>query len=293
MNTNRRKFLATVGMTLGAGLLTQNTFSNSESTAAITVGDLMDAFIREVPGAPFSSTVDTLKAGSRDMAITGVVTTMFPTLSIIRKAIGLKANFLIVHEPSYYNHLDDTAWLSGSDVYNFKAKLLQESNLAIWRNHDYVHSLAQDGVMAGVVEQLNWKRYYQQGRSLTIPATTLGDLIKHVKVKMDVPALRYAGNLTQTCEKVLLMPGAAGGKRQIEMLMREKPDVIICGEVSEWETPEYVRDANAKGDRLGLIVIGHAASEEAGSEFMAQWVKRNFPSIPVSHVPATNSLGVI
>jgi len=61
-----------------------------------------------------------------------------------------------------------------------------------------------------------------------------------------------------------------GGRRQMELAMKEKPDVIIVGESPEWETPEYVRNANEMGEKLSLIVIGHSASEEGGSEFMAE-----------------------
>ena len=70
------------------------------------------------------------------------------------------------------------------------------------------------------------------------------------------------------------MPGASGGKSQITAISKNKPDVLICGEVQEWETAEYVRDAEAKGDALSLIVLGHIASEEPGSEWMKNWLQK-------------------
>jgi putative NIF3 family GTP cyclohydrolase 1 type 2 len=87
-----------------------------------------------------------------------------------------------------------------------------------------------------------------------------------------------------------LLPGAAGGKRQISEMSTKKPDVLICGEISEWETAEYVRDAQAKGDKLSLIVLGHIASEEPGSEFMIGWLKQNVPNIKAIHIHPGNSL---
>ena len=110
---------------------------------------------------------------------------------------------------------------------------------------------------------------------------------------MKVPALRYVGDLDQSISKVLLLPGAMGGRRQIEITMKEKPDVIIVGESPEWETPEYVRNANEMGEKLSLIVIGHSASEEGGSEFMAKWIKKNFPEIKTTHHPSGNSLNIL
>jgi len=292
MKSNRRNFIKKSSLLIGTGLI-GNPFSVYPSSLKnYTVGEIIDIFIAQVANAPFPKTVDTLKTGSKEQQVTGIVTTMFATVTVIRKAIELKANFIIAHEPTFYNHLDETEWLENDPVYQFKRKLLDEHGIAVWRNHDYVHSLKIDGVQAGVVKELGWESYYKQNAVLNLPETTLGDLITHIKTKMNVPALRYVGDLSQRASKLLLIPGAAGGRRQIEMMQKEKPDVLICGESPEWETPEYVRNANEMGEKLALIVIGHSASEEGGSEFMAEWIKENLPEMPVYHVPSGNSLSV-
>ena len=291
---NRRDFLLKSSTFLGTSIfLNPLDLFSAPKKAEYTVGDIMDLFISKVPNAPFSPTVDTLKGGSRDQVVTGIVTTMFATITVIRKAIELKANFIIVHEPTFYNHQDETAWLASDPVYQFKADLLKENGIAVWRNHDYVHSLPIDGVQAGVVDELGWNEYYNQNAVLNLPETTLGNLIDHIKSKLGVPALRYVGDLNQKASKILLLPGAIGGRRQIEIMMQEKPDVLICGESPEWETPEYVRNANEMGENLGLIVIGHSASEEGGSEFMKSWIEENVKGIPVYHIPSSNSLEII
>ncbi|MFC3880066.1 Nif3-like dinuclear metal center hexameric protein [Algoriphagus namhaensis] len=292
--TSRRNFLSKSSTLLAAGVFLHpiELFSHAKK-ATFTVGEIMDAFIAQVPGAPFENTVDTLKTGSKTQVVTGIVTTMFATVSVIKKAIELNANFIIVHEPTFYNHLDETEWLENDPVYQFKQELLAKNGIAVWRNHDYVHRLEIDGVQAGVVQQLGWDDYYKQNAVLEIPTSTLEELISHIKAKLEVPAMRYVGDLSQPVSKVLLLPGAIGGRRQIEMAMQEKPDVIIVGESPEWETPEYVRNSNEMGINLSLIVIGHSASEEGGSEFMANWVKTEFPEIPTFHIPSGNSLNII
>ena len=292
MKSNRRNFIKSSSLIIGTGLIANPFTAFSFSEKDYTVGEIMDLFIAQIPKAPFPQTVDTLKTGSREQKVTGIVTTMFATITVIREAIELKANFIIAHEPTFYNHADDTVWLDADPVYQFKRKLLDEYGITVWRNHDYVHSLAIDGVQAGVVKELGWEEYYRQHAVLNLPETTLGNLITHIKTKMNVPALRYVGDLSQKLSKIALMPGAAGGRRQIEMIQKEKPEVLICGESPEWETPEYVRNANEMGEKLGLIVIGHSASEEGGSEFMADWVRKTISGMPVFHVPSGNSLTV-
>jgi putative NIF3 family GTP cyclohydrolase 1 type 2 len=143
-----------------------------------------------------------------------------------------------------------------------------------------------------MLKQLEWTDMADKDvpNLLTMQSTTLRDLAYHAKRKLNINELRYVGDLSETCRRILLLPGAAGGRRQIEAIMKYKPNAIFCGEVSEWETAEYVRDARAKGDNISLIVLGHIASEEPGSEFMLEWLNKNVPGVKVHHISPGNSL---
>jgi putative NIF3 family GTP cyclohydrolase 1 type 2 len=291
-NLSRRRFLINAAKT-GGVLLAAPVMSRASNFIKVedkyTVKQIMDLFISQVPGGALKETVDTLKSGSRDTVVTSVVTAMFATVAVIRKAIDLGANFIIAHEPTFYNHEDNTTWLENDDVYKYKADLLKQHGIAVWRNHDYIHHLVPDGVMMGVLEQLDWAKY-ADSNIITLPSAPLKDIIKHAKEKLNIEKVRFIGNPEQLCTKVLLMPGAAGGTRQIGGMIKDKPDVLICGEISEWETAEYVRDAQAEGKNLALVVLGHIASEEPGSAFMLNWLKKNVPSVKATHVNCGNSL---
>lgn len=293
---SRRKFIYNVsaigaGVVLSAPLVSKAAgFIKADGT--YTVKQIIDLFIRQIPGAPFASTVDTLKSGSPDTVVTGIVTSMFATIDVIRKAIDLGANFIIAHEPTFYNHTDDTSWLKNDDVYQYKADLLKQHNIAVWRNHDYIHTMKPDGVTKGVLEQLEWDKYADKEipNILTLPAATVKDIVAHAKQKLHIEKVRFIGDPEKTCTRVLFMPGAAGGQRQIQSIGKIKPEVLMCGELQEWETAEYVRDARAKGDNISLVVLGHIASEEPGSVFMQQWLNKNVPGVKVTHIYCENSL---
>ncbi|MDR3694397.1 Nif3-like dinuclear metal center hexameric protein [Mucilaginibacter sp.] len=294
---NRRKFIYNVSTAVGAGLILSSPIAGlaaepEKKEETYTVKQIMDLFIKDVPGGVLSETVDTLKAGSPDTKVTGIVTTMFATIAVIRNAIDLGANFIIAHEPTFYNHEDKTDWLQDDKVYRYKANLLKEHNIAVWRNHDYIHHLVPDGVTMGVLDQLGWQKYADKDlpNRVNIPAIPLKELIRHTKAKLNIEKVRYMGDPLQKCSKVLLLPGAAGGRTQIESIEKYRPDVLMAGEISEWETAEYVRDALAKGDNLSLIVLGHIASEEPGSEYMLTWLKKNVPGVKATHVPSGHSL---
>ena len=294
---SRRKFIYNVTTALGAGMVLSAPIISQATNLTnkpenYTVKQIIDLFMKQVPGAPFPNTVDTLKSGSPDMVVTGIVTTMFATIDVIRKAIDLGANFIIVHEPTFYNHVDATEWIKDDDVLQYKIDLLNKHNIAVWRNHDTIHQLKPDGVTKGVLEQLEWQQYAGKDipNILTFPPTSVKDLVAHAKDKLHIEKVRFIGDPSQICTKVLFMPGAPGGTRQIQAIGKIKPDILFCGEIAEWETAEYVRDARAKGDNISLVVLGHIASEEPGSVFMLQWLKDNVPSVKATHIYCENSL---
>jgi len=291
----RRQFLSTMTKAAGVSLLVNSPLLSqaagfSGSIAPMTVGQVMDLILKKIPNAPFPKTVDTLKSGSASQTVTGIVSTMFTTMDVIEKAIAAKANFIIAHEPTFYNHADETDWLKDDAVFQKKQALLEQHNMAVWRFHDYWHAHQPDGIRTGMLSALDWEKYVDKNepKLLIMPATPLHQLIAHAKQKLGIKQVRIVGDRNQSCQRVLLMPGASGGRSQIAAIERTKPDVILCGEVSEWETPEYVRDARQQGQKLSLVVLGHVLSEAAGMEWLVSWLKPQLPGLPISYVPSGN-----
>jgi len=291
---DRRTFISNI---LKASLASAFVFSVGQTRAhsfspvnkSYTVGDIMDMILKEIPGAPFSKTVDTLKAGNRDAVVTGILTTMFATVDIIHQAIKSNANFIIAHEPTFYNHTDDLKWAGTNHVVDQKLELLEKNKITVWRLHDYLHSFVPDSVTYGVVKDAGWLSYYKTGqRLITIPSISLGDLAKHLKSKLDIAQVRVVGELSHGCARVALMPGASGGQSHISMVEREQPDVLVVGEVHEWETAEYIRDSLQMGGKTALIALGHSVSEEPGLEWLQQWLQPRLSGLKVQHVASGN-----
>ena len=100
--------------------------------------------------------------------------------------------------------------------------------------------------------------------------------------------MRVVGKLSQKCQRIALMPGASGGQSHIGMVEKERPDVLIVGEVHEWETAEYFRDAQAFGEKTSLIVLGHSVSEEPGLQWLQAWLQPRLDGIKVTHLVSGN-----
>jgi putative NIF3 family GTP cyclohydrolase 1 type 2 len=139
---------------------------------------------------------------------------------------------------------------------------------------------------------LGWEKYFDPKVNylVVIPAMTLKELIEHIKQKSGISTVRYIGDLSQPCKKILFNPGFNAGNRIIPAIITEKPDVVLGGEVQEWEVPEYIRDARSTGQPISLVIMGHADSEEPGSEYMANWLREKVPDVKVAHIPARNPL---
>src|ERR1041384_7394424 len=103
----------------------------------VTIQEAINTIIAGVPGALFPETVDTVKLGDPSQPITGIITTFLATYEVIEKAVELKANLIIAHEPTFYNHADKTDWLQNNAAYQAKRRLVEENGLVIWRFHDY------------------------------------------------------------------------------------------------------------------------------------------------------------
>lgn len=290
----RRKFISdTLKIAGGTILLSSPSIAQAGNfllpNKEYTVQDVMDIILKEIPEAPFAQTVDTLKSGDASQKVTGIVTTMFPTVEVIKKAIKLKANFIIAHEPTFYNHADDPNWVADNTIVKQKQELLSKNNIAVWRFHDYWHTHKPDGVGYGVLKKAKWLQYHKPNeRIISIPPASLLSITKHLKSSLGIDHVRVIGDLKQTCSRIALMPGAASGQSQVSIIEKEKPDIIIVGELREWETAEYIRDARSMGSKTALIVLGHSVSEEPGMEYLESWLQPKLSGIKVTSVPSNS-----
>jgi putative NIF3 family GTP cyclohydrolase 1 type 2 len=212
---------------------------------------------------------------------------MTATRAVLAKAVALRANLIVAHEPTFFQDgaLDQ---LADDPVYRDKRAFLEANRLVVWRCHDSSHQAKPDVIVAGMTEALGWDKHRtrRDRRIFDLPATTLGKLVAGVKKSLKLPAVRVTGDPKLPVRRVALSVGCPGWNAQRRLLREPGVDAILCGEVREWETCEYARDAAATAHPQGLIVLGHLNSEEPGMAYLARLVKKWFPRIPVHFVPA-------
>jgi putative NIF3 family GTP cyclohydrolase 1 type 2 len=262
-----------------------HTNSPNGVTKMAEIQNVIQALLQSVE--PLKDTVDTVKSGEIGRKVTGIAVTFMATYEVIERAAKAGANLIITHEPTFFNHLDETDWLELDEVYQAKRRLIEDAGVTIFRFHDYCHRHVPDFILAGLLKALGWEKYANKTQPtapllVNIPTASLSEVVNHVKQSLGIPFVRVVGNDSLLCSKVGLFSGYGGvGRRTIPFAGRENLDLIIAGEGPEWETPEYVRDAVQAGFQKAFILLGHQKSEEAGMEYVADYLKPLFPDVPV------------
>ncbi|NSW94271.1 MAG: Nif3-like dinuclear metal center hexameric protein [Bacteroidales bacterium] len=256
-----------------------------------TAARITESIIKQTNSEPVPNTVDVFKAGDPDTEVTGIVTTMFATMDVLKKAVAIGCNLIIAHEPVFYNHLDNTTQFQDDPVFLEKKRYIDEHKLVIWRFHDYIHRLKPDGIDYGMALKLGWLKYTDGTvpDRFTVPETTLGDLLQYLKKIFPGNAFHVIGKPEMRIKNIAFSAGAPGSTAHFRLLREEGVDVVIAGEVPQWETYEYVRDAVIEGKDKAIIFLGHVTSEEPGMEYCAEWLKGFIKGIPVHFIASTPS----
>ena len=222
-------------------------------------------------------TCDTIKAGDENCELHKVAVTMIGTIDTIKAAAEWGADMLIVHEPTYYDHMDV---ITDTPVTLAKKELIEKSGLVIYRYHDHAHFRDVDLIPEGEFHYLGLtgkleKTEYSASSVFTLdtPITAL-ELAKNMQTELGIAEPRIAG--ARDC--VVRRIGACFGtpKGVLELLQTDGIDIVLTGEACEWKICEYARDAAALGMNKALIVMGHIGSERDGMRLLAERMKRDY-----------------
>ena len=254
--------------------------------------------IKSHVGVPWTEpTVDTFKAGDPRAPVTGIAVTMMATLDVLQRAAANGQNLIITHEPTFYDHQDNPAQLPQGEqdaVLKQKREFIAQHHLVVWRFHDYWHRRKPDGIEAGNVRALGWEKFQDPANQylFTIPETTVAKLAEDLRVKLHAAVPRIAGDREMKVTRVAFSPGSARFHREAGALEMPDVQVLIAGETHEWETVEYVTDAYTEGRAKALILLGHIASEQAGMEECARWLRTFITDVPIEFVPTADMWAV-
>lgn len=214
-------------------------------------------------------TCDTVKCGDVHKDVKKVATTMFATPDVIRSADKWGADLLIVHEPVYYNHFDNER---GLFIENEKRKLLEATGMTVFRFHDYAHAMEPDLIYSGQLKYLGIKgtqvkgKYYAVNNFIPDEEITAKKLAELMQNNLGLKNVRIAGNPEAVGGKISCCFGTPG--HIVEELAEN--DIVLTGEICEWEIGEIARDYAQLGYNKAVIVMSHIGSERGGMKLLAE-----------------------
>lgn len=268
----------------------------SQGNGGLTVGDVVERIKGKVGMPWMAQTVDHIVAGSADMRVKGIATTMMATLEAIERAVAAGKNMIVTHEPTFWSHPDTTNELEKDPTYEFKRRYLAEHGVAVFHFHDHWHRMKPDGINVGMTRELGWEKnaIAEDSHEFVFEAKPLGEFAQAMASRLKAHSMRVVGDAKTPIRRVYatwgyqsLMPNV------IKVASRPDVDLVICGETREWEMVEYVQDQVASGLKKGLILMNHVVSEQAGMRYCAEWLKPLVPEVPVEFIASTEPFWVV
>ena len=230
-------------------------------------------------------TCDTVKAGDTNKEIKRVALSMFATVEVVKKAKQWGADMLIVHEPTYYDHMDV---MIDTSVTRAKKALIDESGIVIFRYHDCMHAREVDQITEGELHYLGLtgkleKTQYSASYIFNSDKEIIPlEMAQRMERELGIKHVRIAGSRDHKARKIAACFGTPAGV--FELLCDDTIDLVLTGEACEWKLSEYARDASFLGINKALIVMGHIPSERDGMRLLTERMKNDYPELEVCYI---------
>lgn len=222
---------------------------------------------------------------------TGIVTTQWASIHVIKKAINCGANLIICHEALFWNHGDKTEWLRGNKTFIEKKKLLDQGKIVVWRNHDHVHSgipmvdgSYKDGIFYPFARLMGWENNIvgdiEKVRMFDIEETTVEEIGKKMIKSFSLNGAKIIGNPKSRVKRICIPPHNLGDANEIiQKAEDEQIDLFIAMELIDFTLSEYIKDSNQLDKNKSILTVGHFNTEEPGMEYMSKYISQLFNEI--------------
>lgn len=298
MRISRRQFAQIAGTVAAARLPLRGAIT---LTAQAVAERLQSALGGEWP----ATGPDGFKAGAPATPVKGIATTAMATMDVLKQASKAGANFIVTYEPTFFGRQDGppaataagangrgpgrgAAALSADDpVYKAKKEFIEKNGLVIFRLHDHWQSRKESEMTTGLAEALGWTKYRITPDDVIyeIPQATTEGIVALIRNKLNLRGgLRAVGDRKALVRRVMLYPGVMNTATMWQRY--SETDLMVTGEVREWENTHYAADMFTAGEKRGLVTIGRVASEDPGMRACAAWLKTVVKEVPAQWIAA-------
>jgi putative NIF3 family GTP cyclohydrolase 1 type 2 len=242
---------------------------------------------------------DGFKAGDPSTVVKGIATTAMATLEVLRQAVAAHANLILTYEPTFYGRADGLPPASPTPgrgpmglnpddpVFKAKREFIEKNGLVVFRLRDHWQARKESEMVDAFAGALGWsgRRVKGDDALCEIPPATAEKTVAAIRERLQLRAgLRAVGDRNATVRRVLLYPGSI---TPAPMWQRySEVDMIVAGEVREWENTHYAADMFTAGEKRALVTVGRVVSEEPGMRACAAWLKSVLKEVPATWIGA-------
>jgi len=231
---------------------------------------------------------DGFKAGDAATAVKGIATTAMATLDVLKQAAKANANLILTYEPTFYSRADGHGpggFGAGDPVVQAKRQFIEKSGLVVFRLRDHWQARKENEMVTGLASALGWRAHRVNNKDAVyeIPPASAEATVAAIRSRLNLRAgLRAAGDRKATVRRVLLFPGSMTPATMWQRY--SEVDMIVAGEVREWENTHYAADMFTAGEKRALVTIGRVVSEEPGMRACAEWLRTVVKEVPAKWI---------
>ena len=232
-------------------------------------------------------TCDGFKYGDPDTAITGIAVGWQSTQDALEEAQAKGCNLFVTHEPTFYSHMDDDLAAKRTEPGQRKQDFLDATGIVVYRCHDVWDVFPRIGIVDA------WSAFLELGEPVAqakyynlhdVPSTTAWELAFRIARKvaeLGQQSVEFAGAKWQMVRRLAVGTGAITNVRRMVDL---GADVVLASDdgISYWRDGSWMADAG-----LPLIVVNHMTAEIPGLYKLVEYLREQFPSVPVEFVGST------
>ncbi len=284
----------------------------------MTINEVIAGLCGYYPPSGQDDRNDTIKYGDGTKECTGVAVTCFASSDVIREAASRNLNLIICHECVFWNNDDKTKQYADNPIYLAKKKLLDDTGVTIFRNHDHIHGGMpmkegkpnMDNIYGGIMEELGWKPYLQRWENMPlmyqIPQTTARGLADEFIDRFGLTGLRVVGD-PDTPTSIVYFCEHAQGRRMgpksddiveddelIQTIIDYDVDVIVPLEIIDWTVTSFIRDSAQLGRPRAILEMGHFNTEELGMRHICSYLPQVIENaVPVEYIQSGDTFSYI
>ncbi len=251
------------------------------------VREVLDHFISRCEGVDPEKTVDRVIVGDPEADFDRCLVTWMPSMDALRQVVERGYQFLICHEPTFWNHVEDHATEEASDSQE-KLAFIEEHGIVIARNHDCWDLWPDVGIpfawadflgLGTQPEEIDAAGY--QHRYDREPVT-LGEFAREVAdrcARIGEPFVQVSGDPTQDVSRIGIGTGCACDIPCYRKMNRDCSVVCDDGSVY-WSNIQRAKDSDHP-----IIRVNHGTSEEPGMVTMVNYINAHIDGLEAEHLP--------